>query len=280
VRTLENIFNQGKTQLSRLPHSELDTKILLCESASVSIEQFYAAPEKKVTQNQAALFFHLIKKRLQGFPLAYLTGKKDFWSFVFAVNSEVLIPRPETELVVEQAISLSPQTGTIVDIGTGCGNIAVSLAKELPKIRIVATDISKKALKTAQLNANTYGLDKIEFYQGSMLAPLRKLELEKMCDIIVSNPPYVSEKEWGELSLEITEHEPKKALVAGQTGLECIEELIKQAPVYLKPGSFLIFEFGAGQKEKIQSHFDHGWTDVFCYDDFYGIPRVMVAQKK
>jgi release factor glutamine methyltransferase len=258
----------------------MNAKILLCESASISIEQFHASPEKKVTKNQADFFFHLITKRLQGFPLAYLTGKKEFWSLVFAVNPEVLIPRPETELVVEQAISLSPQTGTIADIGTGCGIIAVSLAKELPQIRVVATDISKKALETALLNAKTHKLDRIEFYQGNMLAPLRKLKLEDSCDIIVSNPPYVSEEEWEELSPEITEHEPKKALVAGQTGLEHIEELVNQAPAYLKSGGFLIFEFGAEQKEKILTIFGQEWIEKRSYNDLYGIPRVMVACKK
>lgn len=280
MRTLEDIFNQGKTLLSCLPHSELDAKILLCESASISLEQFHASPEIKVTNNQADHFFRLLKKRLQSFPLAYLTGKKEFWSLEFAVSSEVLIPRPETELVVEQVISLSPQTGTIVDIGTGCGTIAVSLAKELPKTRIVATDISKKALETAQFNAKTYKLDRIEFYQGSLLAPLRKLKLEDNCDIIVSNPPYVSEDEWEKLSPEITEHEPKKALVAGQSGLERIEGLVNQAPTYLKSGGFLIFEFGAGQKEKVLNIFGHEWMDVNSYSDLYGIPRVVVARKK
>lgn len=279
MRTLEDIFNQGKTQLSRLSHPELDAKILLCESASISLEQFHASPEIKVTNNQADHFFRLIEKRLQSFPLAYLTGKKEFWSLEFAVSSEVLIPRPETELIVELAISLSPQTGTIVDIGTGCGTIAVSLAKELPKTRVVATDISKRALETAQLNAKTNELDRIEFYQGSLLAPLRKLKLEDNCDIIVSNPPYVSEDEWEKLSPEITKHEPKKALVAGQTGLERIEGLLNQAPIYLKSGGFLIFEFGAGQKEKVLNIFGREWIDVCSYSDLYGIPRVMVARK-
>ena len=279
MRTLEDIFNQGKTQLSCLPHSELDAKILLCKSVSISLEQFHAAPEIEVTSNQADHFFHLIKKRLQSFPLAYLTGIKEFWSLEFSVNPEVLIPRPETELIVELAISKSPQAGTIVDIGTGCGTIAVSLAKELPNTRILATDISKKSLETAQFNAKAHKLDTIEFYQGSLLAPLRKLKLEDNCDIIVSNPPYVSEDEWKKLSPEITEHEPKKALVAGQSGLERIEGLVNQAPTYLKSGGFLIFEFGAGQKEKIFNIFGHEWIDVRSYSDLYGIPRVVVARK-
>ena len=280
MRTLEEIYNQGKTQLSRFPLSDRDAKILLCESASISIERFHATPGKQVTKNQADQFFHLIQKRQEGFPLAYLTGKKEFWSLEFTVNSSVLIPRPETELIVEKAVELSSKTGTIADIGTGSGCIAASLAKELPKIRIVATDISKKALETALLNAKTFKLDRIEFYQGSMFAPLRMLKLEDRLDIIVSNPPYVPKEEWNELSVQITQHEPKKALVSGQTGLECIEELIHQSPRYLKTGGFLIFEFGAGQKKKILNKFGHEWIDVHSYNDLYGIPRIMVASKK
>ncbi len=250
MRTLEDIFNLAKTQLSCLQHKELEAKILLCESASISIEQFHAEPEKKITKNQTDLFFRLLKKRQEGFPLAYLTKRKEFWTFEFAVDSSVLIPRPETELIVEKIVELSPKTGILVDIGTGSGNIAISLAMEYPKLRVVATDISKNALETALLNANAYNLKRIEFYQGDMLVPLRKIKLENKCDFIVSNPPYVAEKEWGELSAEITEHEPKKALVSGQTGLENIEKLIYDAPIFLKSGGFLIFEFGARAKRK------------------------------
>ncbi len=279
MRTVEDLFNQAKIQLFFLPHPELDAKILLCKSASISIEQFHINPGKKITKKQADLFFNLIKKRQQGFPLAYLTRKKEFWSLEFRVDSRVLIPRPETELIVEKVVELSP-TGILVDIGTGCGNIAICLAKTYPELRVVATDVSKKTLEMALLNAKTYHLDRIEFYQGDMMDPLKKIKLENGCDFIVSNPPYVSEKEWRELSPEITEHEPKKAVVSGQTGLESIEELIYQAPAYLKSGGFLIFEFGAGQEEKILNIFGSDWIELCCANDLYGIPRVCVARKK
>ncbi|MCJ7579336.1 MAG: peptide chain release factor N(5)-glutamine methyltransferase, partial [Candidatus Aminicenantes bacterium] len=222
----------------------------------------------------------LIQKRQLGFPLAYLTGKKEFWSLAFSVNASVLIPRPETELIVEKTIELSSKTGIIVDIGTGCGCIAASLAKELPKTRVVATDISKKSLETALLNAKVFKLDRIEFYQGNMFVPLKNLKLEDKCEIIVSNPPYVSNEEWKVLSVQITQHEPKKALVSGETGLECIEKLIHQSPRYLKTGGFLIFEFGAGQKERILDEFGPEWMNVRSYNDLYGIPRIMAACKK
>lgn len=280
MQTLEDLYNLGKTQLTRFPHSERDALILLCESASISPERLHSIPEKKVTKIQADHFFHLIQKRQQGFPLAYLTGKKEFWSLSFSVNTDVLIPRPETELIVEKTITFSSNTGTLVDIGTGSGCIALSLAKELPETRIIATDISNKALETALLNAKSFGLKKIEFYRGNLLAPLKKLKLENNCDVLLSNPPYVSEEEWQGLSVQITQHEPKEALVSGQTGLECIEELIHHSPQYLKTGGFLIFEFGAEQKEKILSQFGQKWTDVHIYNDLYGIPRVVVAKKK
>lgn len=233
-----------------------------------------------MTKSQEVQFFQLIKKRQKGFPLAYLTGKKEFWSLNFIVNSDVIIPRPETELVVDLAISISPRTGTIVDIGTGCGAIAVSLAKELPLIRVLATDVSEKALELAQLNAKINKVERIEFFQGSLFAPLKKLKLEKSCDTIVSNPPYVSEKEWETLSPEIIDFEPKKAFVAGTSGLACIVEIVHQVPVYLKPGGYLILEFGAGQQDDALNLFGQEWMDVQIYNDLYGIPRVVKARKR
>lgn len=279
MSTLEEILNEGTSQLFRFPYAKRDAKILLCKSASISSEQFYTNPEKKLTKKQADQFASLLKKRILGFPLAYLTGKKEFWSLEFTVDSSVLIPRPETELIIENAVNLSSHTGTIIDIGTGCGNIAISLAHEFPEMRIVATDISIKALETALLNAKNNNLERIEFYRGNMFAPLRKLKLEGRCEFIVSNPPYVSEDEWRYLSPEIVEHEPKKALVAGHSGLECIENLVNQAPTYLTSGGFLIFEFGAGQKDHVLNLFGHDWIDVSCSFDLYGKPRIIVAQK-
>lgn len=198
----------------------------------------------------------------------------------FTVNPGVLIPRPETELVVEVVLGLPPvENGTVADIGTGCGNIAVSLAGEFPQARIVATDISKKALETARGNAESYKLDRIEFHLGDLFNPLKKLGLENTCDFIVSNPPYVSQAEWENLSVEVKEHEPKKALVAGETGLECITALIKGAVSYLKPDGYLVFEAGAGQKEKVKACFQREWSDVCCHNDVNGIPRVFSARK-
>jgi release factor glutamine methyltransferase len=172
--------------------------------------------------------------------------------------------------------ALEPET--IVDIGTGCGNIAISLAKELPQARIFATDNSRKALTVARLNSSLLETDNITFAGGSLFSHLRRLKLEKKCDFIVSNPPYVSEQEWEELAEEIKNHEPKKALVPGETGLEIIKDLIKGSPRFLKAGGYLVFEIGEGQKKRALSLFNSNWSKVSCFNDLNGIPRVVVAR--
>ena len=181
-------------------------------------------------------------------PLAYVLEEKEFWSLRFKVAPGVLIPRPETELLVEQVIELSSKREELIaDIGTGSGNISVSLAKELRQAKIVATDVSDQALKLARHNARMHEMSTITFEKGSLVAPLEKLGLQKKFDFIVSNPPYVSEGEWQALPEEIKNQEPKRALVPGESGFEIIEKLILEAPEYLRPGGYLCLEMGWGQ---------------------------------
>lgn len=243
-------------------------------------EQFYSSPEKKVSRKEERQFFKLVSKRLSGFPLSYLTGIKEFWSIPFRISPGIFIPRPETELIVEKVLDLSSEREeTIVDIGTGCGNIAISLAKEMPQVRIIATDISQKVLKMARQNASLQKASGITFARGSLFLPLKKFGLEKRCDFIVSNPPYVSEEEWERLPLEIRNHEHKSAVKAGVTGLEVIHKLIQGAPLYLKPGGYLLIEIGEGQREDVISFFGSEWSEVKCYSDLNRIPRVVVAHR-
>jgi release factor glutamine methyltransferase len=168
----------------------------------------------------------------------------------------------------------------IADIGTGCGNIAIALAKELPAAQIVATDVSKTALKVARMNARKLGTSRVIFPQGSLFTPLERFKLREKCDFIVSNPPYISQDEWEMLQPEVRDFEPKRALVAGKTGLEFIRKLIKGAPRYLKPGGYLVFEIGFGQKDEVICilNSSNHWTSVQCFDDLSAIPRVVVAQ--
>jgi release factor glutamine methyltransferase len=168
----------------------------------------------------------------------------------------------------------------IAEIGTGAGHGAVALAKELPQAAIVATDVSPVALEAAERNARLHKTSRIEFAAGPFYAPLKKRGLERKCDFIVSNPPYVSAHEWEELPDEIKDHEPREALVAGESGLECVLELVRQAPEFLKPGGYLCLEIGWNQEEKVFSFFGEVWEKPLSFRDLNGIPRVVVGRTR
>jgi len=251
LNTLQELIQRGKSLLKDFAHPHLETKLLLLKCLDLSEEEFFAARNKTVSSGQERCFKRLISRRLAGVPLPYLTGVKEFWSIPFRVAPGVLIPRPETELVVEKTIEFSKGgEEIIVDLGTGCGNIAVSLAQELPRARIFATDTSQKALRLARLNAS-----------------------------LVSNPPYVSKVEWKQLNREIRDNEPRGSLVAGETGLEVIEQIIRGASLYLKPGGYLIIEIGYNQRDAVRSIFDacSSWGKVKFLKDLAGVDRVAAA---
>jgi len=257
----------------------LEAKIILLKGLGISEESFYTYPNRSVSQAQRLKYLRMISKRIEGMPLAYVIEEKEFWSIPFRVCPGVLIPRQETELLVEKVLEFSSRRKElIVDLGTGAGNIAVSLAKELPQAEIVATDVSERALDVAAVNAAQQKISSIRFEKGSLFEPLEKLRLQKKCDMIVSNPPYVSESEWPSLQDDVRLYEPKEALVAGRTGLEFIKKLVKGAPAFLKPRRYLCLEIGHGQKEETLSLFGDEWDDLRCIDDLNGIPRVITAQ--
>ncbi len=279
MRTIQELYEEGQALLRDVPHPRLEAKLLVLKSTGISEEVLYSHSEKEVSKAQEKNFFRLIAKRKEGMPLAYVIQEKEFWSIPFKVLPGVLIPRPETEILVERVIALSSRRKErIVDIGTGAGIISVALAKELPQARIVATDISQAALRMARMNAALQEISSITFRQGSLFEPLKKLRLQKKCDFIVTNPPYVSEREWESLQGDIRNYEPKEALVAGENGLEFIQELAQGASEYLGPGGYLCFEIGCGQKEKAVSLFIDGWKVPLCFSDLSGIPRVIIVQ--
>ena len=244
-------------------------------------EDFLKNPGFLLSPAQVDLYLRLIQKRLSGFPLAYLTGSKGFWSESFLVQPGVLIPRPETELIVEKVVELSSGgEEIIVDIGTGCGNIALSVAKEFPDAHVIGTDISQIALRIARLNAAKLNMPQVTFTHGSVYSPLINLKLESRCDFIVSNPPYISSKDWGSLDREIRDHEPKRALVSGETGLEMTAKLVRGASEFLKPRGYLLVEIGYGQQDAVREMFDSEWSHVEFSDDLAGIPRVVSGRKR
>ena len=280
MKTVKELFLSGKRLLADFPECDLETRILLCLSVSITEEQFHAGNDREIPPDKEKEFFRLIGQRISGMPLAYITGHKEFWSIPFEVGPGVLIPRPESELIVEKVLEfVSGREPVIADIGTGCGNLAVALGKELPESRIFAVDASLKALEVARRNAAAQGLSNIRFAHGDRLFPLKRLGLQGNCDFIISNPPYVSEYDWKSLPLEIRGHEPKEALLAGKTGLEFIGALVSQAPEYLSPGGSLVFEIGWGQEGPVMAMFGAGWDRVRSYGDLSGIPRVVAAEK-
>lgn len=221
----------------------------------------------------------LVRQRLDGCPVAYLLGYKEFWGLPFRVNRSVLIPRPETELVVEKILTLplSPEP-LILDIGTGSGNIAVSLAKELPLARIMATDISKRALRLAAVNARLNQVDNVRFILSNLFKAFEQSQMS--FDLIVSNPPYVAQDDWQKLDRSVRDFEPKKALLAGQDGLRFIRRLVRKASQFLQPAGFLVMEIGAGQAEEVVRLLETGWSHVEIDNDYAGFPRVVSAQRK
>jgi len=280
ISTVGEAFRKGTALLHGVANPVVEAKILLMMATGLGEVELLSSPDRTISAAQEKRFYRLVGRRLDGRPLAYITGKKEFWSLPFKIVPGVLIPRPETELIVETVLGLLAGAGeTIVDIGTGSGNIAVALGKELPRAQIIATDVSAKALELAKFNARQNGVKNITFKRGSLFLPLREIGIEGRCGFIVSNPPYISAGDWTTLPAEVRDHEPKRALLGGESGLEFIGKLVRGALAYLRPGGTLIFEVGQGQAEGALGLFDGCWTDVSALPDLQGIPRVVKAIK-
>jgi release factor glutamine methyltransferase len=277
-KTLDDLLRDGIALLRDRPQSVLESKVLLLRAASLSEEDFFAAPRASVSPKTEAYFLRLVGRRRQGVPLSYLTGTKEFWSIPLKVSPSVLIPRPETEALVEKVLELSGRSSEcILDLGTGSGNIALALARELPRARIVACDISVRALAVARRNALLQRFRRVEFIRSNLFGAFRGTGVR--FDFIVSNPPYVSRRGWEELPPEIREYEPRRALLAGESGLEFVRRLARGARTFLKRGGHLIFEIGEGQRDEVLSLFGKGWTEIETAWDLAGKPRVITARR-
>ncbi|MDP2053665.1 MAG: peptide chain release factor N(5)-glutamine methyltransferase [Acidobacteriota bacterium] len=223
----------------------------------------------------AAAYDAAIKRRTRREPIAYITGVQEFWNRDFALSPAVLIPRPETELIIEAALSLA--FGTVADIGTGSGCLAVTLAAEFPRAQVVATDVSAPALEVARANARRHGVaDRIAFHETPYLDGIAGA-----FDLIVSNPPYVTDAEYADLAPEVRDFEPRSALTAGPDGLGDVRAILSCATTRLVPGGMLLMEIGFGQSEKVQLLVQAmpALTLVRISPDLQGIPRIVVAQR-
>jgi len=261
---------RGILAQNAIEDAPLEAELLLRHTLKIDRTRLYLDLDQELSPEGEKAFGHLVERRLSGEPTAYITGRREFYGLEFYVNPHTLIPRPESELLVETALRLSQSQpiSTIADIGTGCGAIAVSLALELPRTKIYATDISAAALEVATINCQRHSVaDRVCLIQGDMLEPV-----PEPIDLIVANLPYVKESE-----LTPENFEPLLALDGGAEGTESVSRLCRQAKSKLADGGSMLLEIGAGQGETItgllKSLFPDGVVEVFR--DFSGIERVI-----
>lgn len=263
----------------------LDTEVLLAESLGCQRIQLYTSYDTVPSEEARTRFRDLVRRRAEGMPVAYLVGRREFYSLTFRVTPDVLIPRPETEFLVIGLLDLAKQRAadepvTICDVGTGSGIIAVSVAKYLPTARVTAVDLSPAALEVARENAAAHGVaERIVFLQSDLLAAL---PAEPQFDFIASNPPYVRTSEYESLAPDVKKYEPQGALVAGPKGTEVIEQLIPQAAERLHPGGHLLVEISPMIHDDVQALLmaDDRFEPLPTIKDLARLPRIVQAKRK
>jgi release factor glutamine methyltransferase len=284
-RTISNLINEFSKMLGEAGIAEprLTAGLLLAHVIHRDRAYLYAHPEEELSPDQLNEFNSLIARRAAGEPLQYITGHQEFYGLDFEVTPAVLIPRPETELIVEQALKLAtpsdlsqPRGGQalIIDVGTGSGCIAVTLAVKLRWARVIATDISRNALDVARLNARKHGVDsRIEFIESDLFD---QLQATVKADFIVSNPPYVPMANKKTLQREVKEHEPHLALFAEEEGLQFYRRLLAESARFLDITGLLIIEIGINQLPAIENlAYQSDWRLVEITNDLQGIPRTL-----
>ncbi|HEV2115353.1 MAG TPA: peptide chain release factor N(5)-glutamine methyltransferase [Terriglobales bacterium] len=245
--------------------------VLACDRAHL-----YAHGERMLTKDEIARYDEALGERARGVPAQYITGHQEFWSMDLIVSPAVLIPRPETEHVIETMLELARERppNRVVDVGTGSGCIALALAKELPRAEIHATDLSPEALEIARANAARHQLEqRIHFHQSDLLAGIE----EAAFDYVVSNPPYIGEWEADSVEVQVRRFEPRLALFAGPSGLEVFTRLIPQARRVLRPGGWLVMEMGHSGRDRV-CELLKDWKEIRITNDLQGIARVVAAR--
>ncbi len=274
--TLQALLKQASEQLIDSSESAtLDAEVLLCFVLNKTRSYCRAWCDELIQAEQLAQFYALLAQRQQGIPIAYLVGKREFWSRDFYVTPDVLIPRPDTELLIELSLGLLAEqpNSQIIDLGTGSGIIAVTLAAECPQLRVSAADISPAALAIARQNAKQYNVN-VAFYLSDWFADVPKNQF----DLVISNPPYIASHD-RHLQQGDVRFEPRHALVAAEQGLRDIEQIADTARAYLAFAGHLLIEHGYDQAEQVQAIFNAlGYHGVQTYNDLAGQPRVTYGQ--
>ena len=271
------LLNQAYQQLAAVSDSALlDAEVLLCHCLHKNRSFIRAWPEHQLTDQQAAEFLALITQRQQGVPVAYLTGEREFWSRSFKVNPDVLIPRPDSELLIELSLDLLPatQASKIIDLGTGSGILAITLAAERPGSQVIACDLSPAALRTAQDNAQQLQIDNVRFLASNWFSAITDRDF----DLVISNPPYIDQHD-PHLQQGDVRFEPDSALISAENGLQDIRLLADQARQHLKPGGYLLIEHGYDQQTAVQALFKRfNYQQITTHPDYAGNPRVTSGQ--
>ena len=274
----------GRFRESRVAEERRTAGVLLCHVLGVDRTYLLTRSEEQIDEERYRKYLALVERRVTGEPLQYITGHQEFYGLDFTVTPAVLIPRPETEFLVERLIrlvrELRNETPLIVDLGTGSGCIAVTLALHIPGARVIAIDSSKAALDVARANAERHSAcDRIEFVEGDLLAPLGERRLDTPIDILASNPPYVGEDRPELIQREVSQWEPHAAFCGGNDGLDFYRRLLLDAPRYLEPGGYLVFEIGYGQLDAILELINRSALElVDITDDLQGIPRTLALR--
>jgi release factor glutamine methyltransferase len=291
----------ARLRAAKIPSDTLAAELLLMHTLGRDRTWLYTNPEHQLDPATAGKYFALIARRAAGEPTQYLTGKQEFWGLEFEVTPAVLIPRPETEHLIEVAlerlgergIKINMKTGAssptlhVADVGTGSGCLAVAFAHELPHAEIVATDISAQALEVARRNAARHNVsDRIQFVETNLLEDVSLSRLDTshsplFFNLIVSNPPYIARNETAALPIEVRDHEPRAALFGGPTGVEMYVQLIQQAGALLSSGGILVLELGYNSADAVRKmfHVERRWANISITNDLAGIPRVIAAER-
>lgn len=278
MTTIRTALNDAAHQLANFDNAKLECELLLCHLLQKSRTWLHTWPEHELSDDQLVTFHALIERRRQGEPSAYITGEREFWSLPLEVTPDTLIPRPETELLVELTLKHIPtkERRTIVDLGTGSGAIVLALASERPAAQFFAIDASAEALTVAERNRKRHNLINVTLHRGDWFEPV----VELVFDVIVSNPPYVREHDphldEGDLPFE-----PRSALVADGDGLNDIRHIVSASGDRLKPDGWLLIEHGYDQADAVVAIFEqYGFCNVTSHRDLAGQPRVVSGQQR
>jgi release factor glutamine methyltransferase len=277
---VKDVLGQAATQLreQQVESPRLDAELLLAHVLDVNRAALFTWPDRQLTPKELTRFRELVARRAAREPLAYIVGHREFFGLDFLVDSRVLIPRPETELLVEHVLHLAQDMASavqIADVGAGSGAIAISLAVRLPRATLYALDDSPGALALTEENARRHGVaDRVRCLQGDLLEPL-----PGPVDLVTANLPYVSTVEWAHLVPEIREYEPRAALDGGPDGLDPMRRLLAMAPAHLQPGGMVLLEIGASQGQAVtalaRAHFPRAEIEVL--QDYAGLDRLVVV---